>query len=261
MNRLHLLYEDNHLLVVDKPAGLATMGTAGAPSLHSLACDYLRQKYQKPGGVYVGVVSRLDTVTSGVIVLARTSKAAARLSAQFADHAGGGATKIYLAVVEGAVSQAEGELTHFVRKDDAAHRMRAAENRTEGAKLASLRFSVLWQGHRETLVAVRLLTGRKHQIRVQFSAVGHPVLGDRKYGSNRKFATEGTGTPGVALHSWRLQIKHPTRQEPVAFGAQPPRLWRQMLPAATIPLDASPELAQTLLLPPLEPLPSRTLGE
>ena len=257
MKRLEILYEDNHLLVVNKPAGLATMGTSGAPSLHALACDYLRHKYHKPAGVYVGVVSRLDTVTSGVIVLARTSKAAARLSAQFANHSGDGAAKVYLAIVEGALEEPAGELKHFVRKDDAAHRMRVVEERAADAKPAVLRFVALQQTARETLLAVRLLTGRKHQVRLQFAAIGHPLLGDVKYGSHRRFGPAQAGVPGVALHSWRLQINHPTRQQPIAFGAPPPRHWNPFFPDVGGLASSDAAVAEALQLPHFVPLQHR----
>ncbi len=124
MDPLEILYEDNHLLVVNKPVGIATMGAEAGPTIHSLAASYLKETYGKPGKAFVGVVSRLDSMTSGVLVLARTSKAASRLSAQFAERSGEATDKIYLAAVEGSLPEAEGELADHVLKDDAAHRMR-----------------------------------------------------------------------------------------------------------------------------------------
>ncbi len=219
MTTLNLLYEDNHLLVVNKPAGIATMGAESGPTMHSLAADYLKRTYNKPGKAFVGVVSRLDTMTSGVLVFARTSKAASRLSQQFASRSQG-VCKIYLAVVEGQLDQHQTIWTDWLRKDDRARRMRMVDSTTAGAKEAKLRYTTVAHGANHSIIAVQLLTGRKHQIRVQFSDRGHPVVGDRKYGSRRQFDA------GVALHSWRLQIEHPTRRLPIWFAAPPPESWR-----------------------------------
>ncbi len=251
--QLDVLYEDNHLLVVNKPAGLATMGDGGRPTLHSVAAAYLRDKYQKPHGVYVGIVSRLDARVSGVIVLARTSKAAARLNTQFAGHAqrlnASGAEspatvgesipilkptsnppsirKTYLAVVRAephraAPLAASDRLDDFLYKDDGAHRMRAASGPRDDAKPASLIFQTLFTSDHSSVLAVAPLTGRKHQIRVQLAARGWPILGDRKYGSQTDWPT------GIALHSLRLTIEHPTRREPMTFTCPPPVQWNRV---------------------------------
>lgn len=221
---LEILYEDNHLLAVNKPAGIATMGAAaGAASMHALAQDYLRQKYNKPGNVYVGVVSRLDSMVSGVLLLARTSKAAARLNQQFA---GGTTKKTYLAAVEGVVRTESMTdttpriLEDWVRKNDAAHRMEIAPAKAPGAQLAQLSWRVLAAARARTLLEIALLTGRKHQIRLQSSAQGHPVVGDVKYGGARH------QHPGIALHSLRLTIEHPTQREPLTISAPLPSWWR-----------------------------------
>ena len=255
VTRLEILFEDNHLLVANKPAGIATMGTVDSATLHSLACDYLRHKYNKPGNVYVGVVSRLDTVTSGVIVLARTSKAASRLVPQFAKASGVAATKVYLAIVEGQLNDDGGTLSHHVYKDDAAHRMRVATSaKHDGSKLAELAYVTLRRSASATLVAVRLMTGRKHQIRLQFAQIGHPLLGDRKYGAKTEFGPAVSGVPGVALHSWRLQITHPTLQHAMAFGVQPPRVWKTVASELPVPADVSSELCEMLKIPHFVPL-------
>lgn len=238
---LDVLYEDNHLLVVNKPAGISTMGAESGPTVHSLAAEYLKRKYNKPGRVFVGIVSRLDTMTSGVIVLARTSKAASRLSAQFAAKTEltadlpidtnatskslpapkqAGSRKWYLATVEGHLDEALGTFVDQIRKDDAARRMRLVGNNMPDGQRAALRYGVIKEGDAWTSVAIELLTGRKHQIRVQFADRGHPVIGDRKYKSNRSFSK------GIALHSWRLQITHPTKQIPLSFEAPLPSQWK-----------------------------------
>ncbi|WP_404304445.1 RluA family pseudouridine synthase [Neorhodopirellula lusitana] len=222
-----VIYEDNHLLVVNKPAGVSTMGDENRQTLHTLAGAYLKQKYQKPHGVYVGIVSRLDAMTSGVIVLARTSKAAARLNVQFAQKSSSKhLEKTYLAIVQATNGVAanlsdKGTLSDYLYKDDAAHRMRATAGPQDGAKLAELGYRMLHRSDSYQVMSVVPKTGRKHQIRVQFATRGWPILGDRKYGSPLQWAD------GIALHSQRLTIEHPTRREPMTFECPPPESWNQ----------------------------------
>jgi 23S rRNA pseudouridine1911/1915/1917 synthase len=215
-----ILYEDNHLLVVDKPAQLATMGVSGdAESLVGILKQYLRKKYDKPGNVYLGVVSRLDSLVTGVIVIARTSKAADRLNRQFHSRS---CSKTYLAIIPQVEKFPEsGRLEHYLRKNEAIQRMVVVKGNESqpGAQVASLRFQTLGQSDGKRLVQIELETGRKHQIRVQFSAMGCPIVGDRKYGSIIKFPV------GIALHSRRLQIQHPTTKAPLLFEAPPPQYW------------------------------------
>src|SRR5438270_3246413 len=203
---LVVLYEDNHLLVVNKPAGLATEGVAeGTASVATEAKDYLKRKYKKPGNVYVGVVSRLDSTVSGVLVLARTSKAADRLTQQFRS---GTVEKTYWALVEQAPSPQAGELSHWVLKSDRDRRMNAVPPRTRGAQHARLSYRTLGKKTRGTLVEIQLHTGRKHQIRLQLAEIDCPILGDRKYGSRKPFAENS-----IALCCVRLVIEHPTTKE------------------------------------------------
>jgi 23S rRNA pseudouridine1911/1915/1917 synthase len=216
---LDILYEDNHLLAVNKPAGLPTMGVASdADSLVRAVKDYLKRRYQKPGNVYLGVVSRLDSVVSGVVLLARTSKAAARLSEQFRSRT---VEKTYWAVTAGTPTPPTGELTDWIFKDESHQRMAIAAAPNDRTQQAVLRYQVLRQIDRLALVEIELVTGRKHQIRLQLSAAGHPVLGDRKYGSALPFAA------GIALHARRLALTHPTRREPMIFTARLPASWRR----------------------------------
>ncbi len=215
---VRVLYEDNHLLVVDKPSGIATMGTDDGATVYTWAADYLKHKYNKPGNVFVGIVSRLDTFTSGVLVLARTSKAASRLSAQFRETS---PKKTYLAVLEGRLEGGPHQWVDWVRKDDAAHRMRCVAT-ADGAQRAELNLSVIRSWSNRTLVRVQLLTGRKHQIRVQASSRGHAVWGDQKYAATTRMAQ------GIALHSHRLEILHPTRREPLQFRSDPPESWSRL---------------------------------
>ena len=217
---LKVIYEDNHLLVVNKPAGIATMGVAAdSPSIVTLARAYLKDKYHKPGNVYVGVVSRLDSLVSGVLILARTSKAAARLSAQFRDHE---TRKLYWAVVDHALSPESGTLEDWLRKDEPRQRMVVADVDQPGAQPARLRYRLLSRLPRAALLEIELLTGRKHQIRVQLSHQGSPILGDRKYASNRPFAA------GIALHAHSLTVRHPTLNTPLTFSAPLPAAWNDL---------------------------------
>lgn len=242
MTSLDILYEDNHLLVVNKPAGIATMGAESGATIRSMAEDYLKRKYNKPGRAYVGIVSRLDAVTSGVLVLARTSKAAGRLSAQFADSSPDRVTKIYLAAVEGQIEPEQDDLIDFVLKDDRAQRMRVVNASARNARQAQLRYLTLAYQRDTSIVAVQLLSGRKHQIRLQFAHRGHPVVGDRKYGSTRRFAA------GVALHSWRLKIEHPTKGDPMWFEANPPGSWKPLQSMLPDPAEIRTRVAKSFHL-------------
>ena len=203
------------------------MGDASGETLHSQAVDYIRKRYNKPGRVYLGIVSRLDSMTSGIIVMAKTSKAASRLTPQFSGDKShskstiGSAQKTYLAIVEGTPNSESGVLENSVAKDDAARRMRIVSKNHPDARLAKLKYVCLAQTDDSALVAVRLLTGRKHQIRVQFAQLGHVIYADRKYGSTQKLSSIG-----IALHSARLTITHPTRKEAMTWSAPPPHSWK-----------------------------------
>lgn len=220
MTALHVLYEDNHLLVVNKPAGLATQGVAdGADSVLRRAKAYLKQKYRRPGNVFVGVVSRLDATVSGVLVLARTSKAAARLTQQFQR---GRVEKVYWALVERPPQPPQGDLAHWVRKNDPARKMEVVPPHSRQAQHARLSYRTLRPQPGRTLLEVVPHTGRKHQIRLQLAAIRCPILGDRKYGSRRPFAGQA-----IALHCVRLVLTHPTTQQSLTFQAPPPASWGQ----------------------------------
>ncbi|HEX4145879.1 MAG TPA: RluA family pseudouridine synthase [Pirellulales bacterium] len=216
--KLDILFEDNHLLAVNKPAGLPTQGVASdADSLVRAAKAFLKQRHDKPGNVYLGVVSRLDAVVSGVVLLARTSKAAARLAEQFR---GRTVEKTYWAVAAGMPAKGD-ELVDWVAKDERAQRMAVVAQSVAGAQKAMLEYRVLRPVERGALLEIRLITGRKHQIRLQLSTHGHPVLGDRKYGSAQRFS------PGIALHARRLVVDHPTRHEPIEIVAPLPASWQR----------------------------------
>jgi 23S rRNA pseudouridine1911/1915/1917 synthase len=218
--RLEILYEDNHLLAVNKPPELPTMGVAaGRTSLVMLAKQYIKRRYRKPGNVYLGVVSRLDAGTSGVVLLARTSKAAARLTEQFRAHK---VRKIYWAIVSGAVDPPQAELVDWLAKDEAHQRMAIVRPDAPAAKEARLRYRTLKQVPAGTLLEIELLTGRKHQIRLQLAARGMPVWGEQKYARGQPFAE------GLALHARSLELDHPVRHEPVRIEAPLPASWRNL---------------------------------
>lgn len=212
-----MLYEDNHLLAVNKPAGLPTMGVStDRSSLLTLAKQYVKKRYHKPGEVYLGVVSRLDAMVSGVVLLARTSKAAARLNDQFRSRA---VEKTYWAVVEGEVAPREVACRDWIESDERHRRMRLATPATPGAQEARLVYRGLRRLDIGTFVEVRLETGRKHQIRLQLAARGHSIVGDRKYGSRRPMRG------GIALHARRLVFRHPVRDESIELIAPLPESW------------------------------------
>ncbi len=221
LTMLDVLYEDNHLLVVNKPAMLPTMGVAEEkPSLLSIAKEYIRRKYNKPGNVYLGIVSRLDAPVTGVVLLARTSKAAGRLSEQFRQR---DVEKLYWAVVEGQVAPGKGRLVDFLRKDERHRKMHVTNPNASDAQRAELAYRVLKSEPDQSLLEVRLLTGRKHQIRLQLSHAGMPIVGDRKYGSTRRFAS------GIALHSRKLAITHPVSKMQLEIEAPLPVSWQRYL--------------------------------
>ena len=207
-----VLYEDNHLLVVVKPANLPSQAdSSGDEDLLSILKRYIGEKYAKPGAVYLGLVHRLDRPVGGVMVFARTSKAASRLSEAFRTHE---QDREYLAVLEGELKEGRA-LKDYLVKDGRTGMVRAVKMGTPGAKEARLitRPAAVKDGL--TLTRVQLFTGRSHQIRVQHAHAGHPLWGDMRY---------GRGTPGrqIALWAFRLALDHPTRHEKMNFSSLPP---------------------------------------
>ncbi len=206
-----VVYEDNHLLVVVKPPNMLTQADAtGDQDLLSLMKTYIKDKYQKPGDVYLGLVHRMDRPVGGLLCLARTSKAAARLSKQVSTHEMG---REYLAIVEGNLPDS-GTLTHHLLKEEDLNLVSAVPEGTPGSRLAVLHYTCLARKDSTSLVSIRLETGRAHQIRVQFAAVGHPLWGDARYGH---------GVPGrqIALWGAKLTLTHPTQGEKITFSSPP----------------------------------------
>jgi 23S rRNA pseudouridine1911/1915/1917 synthase len=219
---LDILHEDNHLLAVNKPAGLLTQGDeTGDPSLVDLVRADLKARYAKPGNVYVGLVHRLDRPVSGVVLLAKTSKAAGRLSEQFR---AGSVQKVYWAICEGTLAEDAGSWSDALVKDPARNVVRVVPAGTPGAQGAELAVRVLGRKAGRVWVELRPVTGRSHQLRVQLAARGLPIVGDVKYGSRARLeALDGGGR--IALHARSLTVTHPTRGEAVALSAGAPADW------------------------------------
>lgn len=206
-----IIYEDNHLLLLNKPICIATQGSASdVDSLFSLAKRYIKVRYNKPGEVFLGAVSRLDLPVSGVVVFAKTSKSAARLSEQFRNHT---TQKIYTALVEGVPATSSMELTDIICENKATRKLWIAHSPMEkfSPKEARLVFHTLKTYTRTSLVSIQLLSGRKHQIRLQLSHHGLPIVGDGKYGA------KPIAEPGICLHASRLDLVHPTLKTTMRF--------------------------------------------
>ncbi len=218
-SELQVLYEDNHLLGVVKPAGLLVQGDrTGDQTLLEIAKAWLRRRYGKPGRVYLGLVHRLDRPVSGVVLFARTSKAAGRLAKQFRE---GSVRKLYWAVAAGVPAPPEGEAEAWLAgQADGRGRTRAALQAFPGARQARLRYRTLERAPGAAWLEVEPLTGRRHQIRVQLALLGHPILGDTKYGGPRWSADRR-----IALHAKSLEVVHPVRDQKVLLVAPPPADW------------------------------------
>ncbi len=209
METLKVIYEDNHLLVIEKPVNIPMQEDASKDEdLLTMAKAYIKEKYSKPGDVYLGLVHRLDRPVGGVCVFARTSKAAGRLSRQIQDHT---FRKQYLAVVEDNGLKDSGHFEDFLLKDEKTNTVRVDPK----GKKAILDYEVLKRKDGLALVAVDLLTGRSHQIRVQFSSRNHPLWGDQRYNPNAKKGQQ------IALWSRRIIFEHPVSKQLLSFESQP----------------------------------------
>ncbi|MBI5364311.1 MAG: RNA pseudouridine synthase [Planctomycetes bacterium] len=215
MSALDVVHCDNHLLVVRKPAGMAVVPDAsGDASLLEQARAWIAREFAKPGAAFLGVVHRLDRPVSGLVVFARTSKAAARLSAQWREHA---VEKIYWGVGAGAPRESAGELEEHLSKDEERNVVAGVPPETPGARAARTRWRVLERREGRTLFEFQPLTGRPHQLRHCARRLGTPLLGDLKYGAERALPDAS-----IALHAARLRVRHPTRSIQFTFAARPP---------------------------------------
>ncbi len=216
-----ILYEDNHLLVVNKHAGdLVQPDPSGEAALEDEIKAYIKVRDQKPGAVFLGVVHRIDRPVSGAVLFAKTSKALVRLNEMIRE---GRIHKVYWALTESAPEKEEGELVHYIWRDARANRSRAYDAPKGDAKLARLRYHIAGASSRYTLLEIELLTGRHHQIRAQLSKIGCPIRGDLKYGARRS-----NPDGGISLHSRCVSFEHPVRKEPVTVTAPVPKgdnLW------------------------------------
>lgn len=215
MQTLNVIYEDNHIIVVLKPQNVLSQGDeTGDESLLDMVKNYIKQKYQKTGNVYVGLVHRLDRPTGGVMVFAKTSKAASRLSEQLKNKQ---FSKKYLAVVVGTPKYSNARLEHFLVKDEQNNTVRVCPRTVAGAKQAILEYNTISSIGGVSLLNVKILTGRSHQIRVQTSQIGTPVFGDTKYGGDS--LAKGHN---LALWAYELEFVHPTTRQPMKFKYVPP---------------------------------------
>ncbi len=221
---LDVLFCDNHLLVVNKPAGTPTVpDESGDESLLDQGKAFIKREFSKPGAVFLGVVHRLDRPVSGVVLFARTSKAAERMTRQFRERT---TQKLYWGLVQGVVLEDEGSIEHWLRKDRERNRVHIAAAESEGAKSASTQYRVRRRKGERTWLELEPLTGRSHQLRVACASLGTPLLGDLKYGAEQPLEDRS-----IALHARSLRVEHPTLREPLAFEAPVPRLavWRSVL--------------------------------
>ena len=224
---LRFLYEDNHLVAVSKRAGDIVQGDkTGDVPLSDMVKAWLRDRYQKPGNVFLGVVHRLDRPVSGVVLFARTSKALSRLGRMFAGHTA--VRKTYLAIVTSRPAAGEGTLTHWLTRNEKQNTARAYDREVPGSKKAVLDYCLVAESDRYFLLEVTLHTGRHHQIRCQLARIGCPIRGDLKYGAPRS-----NPDGGISLHAWRLSLEHPVSHLPLAIEAPVPeeRLWQEMMKA------------------------------
>ncbi len=207
-----VLFEDNHLLVVNKSAGvLVQSDSTGDVPLVELCKQYIKERYHKPGEVFLGVVHRLDRPVSGVVVLARTSKALERMNALFREKE---TSKTYFAVVRKRPPQPEGVLVHWLQKDEKKNKTTVFKNETKGALRSELTYKLLGTAQDHWLLEVNPVTGRPHQIRVQLASMGCVITGDLKYGDK-----DPNPDGSIYLHARRLTFVHPVKKEKVTFEA------------------------------------------
>jgi 23S rRNA pseudouridine1911/1915/1917 synthase len=224
---LSILFEDNHCLAVAKPAPMLTQAPSGVPSLEATVRAYVKERYNKPGNVYLGIPHRLDRPVSGVVLFARTTKAAQRLAEQFHKRQ---VTKVYWTAVEGDVQPAEGAWEDWLLKIAEEARAQRVTPDTPRARHALLRYRRIRASPQATLLEIHPDTGRMHQIRVQAAARGWPVVGDLLYGAKLPFgpSVELPRDRIIALHARSLTFLHPIRYEPITVEAPLPDVWQAL---------------------------------
>lgn len=219
-----ILYEDNHLFVINKNSGELVQGdkTGDVPLIENIK-QFIKVRDKKPGNVYLGLIHRLDRPTSGVLIFAKTSKALSRMNEMFKTR---DVEKLYWAIVEGKVENKFERLEHYLRKNQKKNLVTVFTHPTKDAKKAILEYKVLGELDNYTLLEVDLYTGRSHQIRSQLSFIGHPIKGDLKYGSKRS-NRDGS----ISLHARKISFIHPVSKETIEIIAQPPKdkIWLDCL--------------------------------
>ena len=219
-----VLYEDNHLIIVNKQAGEIVQGDkTGDTPLSDIVKDWLKEKHNKPGNVYLGVVHRLDRPVSGVVLFAKTSKALPRLNKMFAGH--DNVSKTYWAIVQNRPQTPQGTLTHWLTRNEKNNTARAYDREVPGSKKAVLDYKLIASGDRYHLLEIHLHTGRHHQIRCQLAKIGCPIKGDLKYGAPRS-NPDGS----ISLHARNLTLEHPVSHENISVTAPVPNdtLWQAL---------------------------------
>lgn len=223
---LHILYEDNHFLLVNKPAGVLAQGDkTGDPSIADIAKAHIAARDKKPGNVFMGIPHRLDRPTSGVIVLAKTGKALSRMTALFRD---GPVKKVYWCILDTSPPQESGTLEHYLVRNSKKNKSFVSAPDDKRAKKAVLHYKIIASSDNYYLAEVVLETGRHHQIRAQFAAIGCRIKGDLKYGAKRS-----NPGGGICLHARQITFEHPVKKEELAVTAPVPddTLWNFFLDA------------------------------
>jgi 23S rRNA pseudouridine1911/1915/1917 synthase len=219
-----VIYEDNHIIAVNKrPSQIVQGDKTGDTPLSELVKGYIKEKYEKPGEVYLGVIHRLDRPVSGVVLFARTSKALTRMNELFRSRQ---ITKTYWAAVKKEDIAEEGTLVHYLKKNEQTNMSRAYEKEVPGSLRAELSYKILATSDNYMLLEVNPITGRHHQIRVQLSSMGCPIKGDVKYGARR-----GNDDASIHLHARKIRFEHPIKKEMIEIAALPPLkdvVWNQL---------------------------------
>ncbi|GHV67779.1 RNA pseudouridine synthase [Bacteroidia bacterium] len=222
---LEILYEDNHLIAVNKQVSdIVQSDESGEESLSDAVKAYIKKKYNKAGDVFLGVTHRLDRPVSGVVLFARTSKALVRLNQMFQEH-DKEITKIYWAIISELPPEDKGVLTHYVLRDAQKNKSYAFDKEKKGTKKAVLEYKLISRSQKYYLLEIKLCTGRHHQIRCQLAKIGYPIKGDLKYGAPRSNANGG-----ISLHARSISFLHPVTKEQIAITATPPlndTLWKE----------------------------------
>lgn len=215
MNNLNVLYEDNHIIVVEKESNILSQSDiTGDIDLLSMVKKYIKEKYNKPGNAYIGLVHRLDRPVGGIMVFARTSKAAKRLNEQIINHK---FKKTYLAIVDGKIKE-KNILEDYLYKDEKSKTSFVVDKNHKNAKLSKLEYEVIKYIGDTSLVKINLITGRNHQIRVQFSSRNHPLIGDLKYGNKK--------ADNIKLYAYKLEFNHPVTKDKLTFKLLPK--WKEL---------------------------------